>query len=1475
MSTRNQRYKVEKLLAMEQAFQDRMIARRLPGWLGKLDSAQLEAAMGALEASLHHRQQLGVLLKALQPVDAFAKPALQDAMAQRYQRIVAIDQLYLRRWYYFFSHKPRVATGRWPQLDSDYYEIPLYQAALDNFTADEAAGHGIARRDGLFDASGKELGRNAVADFAGLCRRLDLGAAYQRHLDAVLDDGFRLQLANMLRQNMLVEAYRARAEGALSSQALALVRTLCGNQGRPRVQGVAGQARQLHLLGCDIQQVVVLDAPGEGILVYIPGDRHGAWHASTSLEIFITQVLAQRLMDPAYQRFFRRFVKHRDSQRFFAEHLRKAGQAQLRPISVALFEHLSVGWVRQIKDDAAMILTPTNQVDRVVQAQRDQRLKQEGWALVSLAGLFVPALGALVLAVTAWELLGEVFEGIEAWRDGDHSAALDHLGNVAKDVAVMAATGVAIGLAHRAWAGSTFVDGLVPARLQDGSEKLWKPNLEPFRCEPPAPGVEPDSLGIHAVGEHDVIEMDGHYYRVMQDSEGQGWQICPQNGHGPALRHNGAGAWRLWSEQPARWEDTYRMFRRLGAPFNLLDDTQIDQVLANQGLTGDDLRALHVYGRAADAELRDAVERSRLAVRMQQLISGLRAGGQPDEPAAMAYLQALPDAAGLHGPQLGELAWAKRRELLQQWYEDRQLMPSHAIETLQRAFPSLPVQVAYAVLRTASAADRQALQELGHISTGLARVARGSALRMRSARVIESLHIDTPQSLDLARVVLKLLEGMPGATEGLRWRLFDGDGVAPLLTTGGSGRTFELVHQQGLFRLHDALAVPIGQAGELFETLARAYRGEPRQTLGLAEPLPVTLRQALAHRVVEQRGQLPNLLGAGSQPRWWVAPQRLGRLIGYPLSCCPGWFDSFTFRPRSLAIRVADLYPDFDADEQIQQWLEQVQASGREVEAVLGSLEQQFRLLNRQLKAWVNEASSAKMRVARREFRDGVIDCWRYCVPEQVPATRLADGYRWSWTGQPIGALPPLPDDVEMPHVSVLEIENAGVESLPDEFLQAFPNVRSLELMSNRLRRLPALLPRLRRLQSIDLYDNQLELDPGQSTLLASCESLTYLNLSKNPLRATFSVHAMPHLADLRLRDTGIARLPHGVLESQELQALDVSHNRLTELPEGFYDCPVWRRGHVMLEGNNLSAVERNRLVDARAARQAGPAFSVPGNVPVRLLWVDLVDDAQRAPFALLWTSLEDLDSSDHFFDLLRELTQSADFNGVQREELAQRLMQMMQRMSSFDPLRDELFAAAQIETCGDGAAIHFSELEVRLLVWEAEHAAAGADQEQVLVRLARRLWRLSKLNGYARWDFRDRRGQLPQIEEIEVVLAYNIRLREALDLPVNTARMRFPAAAQVDERRAEVAGEWVCRHETDENVSNWMTQCRFWQRYLDKAHEQALRVPDHFRKQLALLRTEAEMQALQAVIDVELHERRLAITRSALQRAREEGARP
>lgn len=650
-------------LAMAQACQDHYIAQRLPAWMKRLSMAEFTLLSEALPELLACRAGLASALARLSNLNAFARPLLQQALGAHGD--LDVDRLYFRQWYTFPSHTIHYVTSRFPVVGSDYYDIPLLEAALCNFTADQQRDQ--PQGNCLVDVRGARRSELSAPGFARLCRALDLGQKYQAHLDSVLQPEVRGLLTRRQRYSMLVDALQARAQGILSADELQWVVALCTKDTLGKLEGASVRVRQLAVFGCRLQQIVVLDVIDAGllfntskrVLVYVPGDPHGPWSVRSDLEDYARRVLGKRLREDDYRRFFNRFVRRRDSQRFFSavsERLDDVPSWATRDLDeqtfayrLPLFEHLADDWVARIKDDAAMIAPPVALLDREVQAEHARRLRAEGWTLLGVAGFFVPGIGAVLLGVMAWELLEQTFQAVGDWQENERNAALAHLLNVGKGLLAVGATVAVVATARRAW---SVVDNLVPAQLENGEEKLWNADLGPYRCESPPDTAVPDMEGVHRVGERRWISMDGHWYEMTWHNDDEQWQLLPYQGYAPPLRHNGAGAWRLWCEQPAEWGDTRQLFRRLGGSFSDLDDAQIDRSLAIHGLDDQHLRAWHVYGRPPEAALLDTVTRVRL----------MRQDWYVGQPVARGRCNRRPATAGAgHAPSTSHAARKEQR----------------------------------------------------------------------------------------------------------------------------------------------------------------------------------------------------------------------------------------------------------------------------------------------------------------------------------------------------------------------------------------------------------------------------------------------------------------------------------------------------------------------------------------------------------------------------------------------------------------------------------------------------------------------------------------------------------------------------------------------------------------------------------------------------------------------------------------------
>ncbi|MEG8201106.1 DUF6543 domain-containing protein [Pseudomonas sp. 5FOS] len=1440
-------------LDLERGFQDGILARRLPAWLSGLhlaspDSApqppssvtaeQLTTLLQALQDSFDCRQRLQRQLAPLQGIHAFCKPLLQRALQEKLHSLHDPDTLYYRHTYFTLSPDPELATGRLAQQEKDYYDIALVDAALANFTEDEASPGTLPRSDCLVDAVGVAVPGVSAPALAKVCRQLDLGERYQEHLDTVLyppakgTEGLQATLKAQLVSNMQVDAFKAMTEAALTHAELALILGLCSSGEPGRFEGDPVAARHLHAFGCTLEQIIVLHVTRttlgftstRRVLVYLPGDPVSPWCVAPDLDTFVRRILGKRLADPQYQGFFRRFVRLRDQAGFFARVISELAdvteaasrdmEQHLVDCALPLFDRQAQARIDVIKDDAAFIAVPVRMIDSGVQQAQRERLEAGAWAAAGVAGLFVPVIGAVMAAAMAWDMLKDAFHAVESWREGDTHAAVEHLLNIARTVITV---GIASVLAGAVVRKTDLVEQLVTARLEDGSEKLWRFDLSPFRTEPPALQAQPDAEGVYRLGERCWVNMQGYFYEVVQGDDEQ-WRMLPRQGHGPRLRHNGAGAWRVWCEQPVEWHDTHAMFRRLGGEFRQLEDDQIDHVLAIHGMEPDDLRGLHVCGQAADACLLDTVSRVRLANRIKLLVSQLRAGGAVADTALLARARRWQSTEDVANDELADYLWNRRRSLLGQLYYEQYPVTGDT-QALQRDFASLHRLAAEQLLGTASPDD-------------LLISAAVLVKRIRCIRVHEALFFDTPQTLDLARFALGMLDRMPGMDIGPRWQLFDGDAGTPLFSTRGGGRQLQLRYRDGLFHLSDDQR-PLGTAGELFQQIASGYTREQRAALAIGKPFALQLRSELARRVAQQREVIAGVLGIRPSNGAVFMPQRLanGR-IGYPLS---GWRQCLGLDRavvRNLAAELRDLYPGFDDDE-VEHWLERLRASQRDPATELAELKRQLGTLRQTLKGWQVGTVKAWAWKARREFARGLVDCWRYLVPRQLGAVEADRGYLLSCYRSDLDALPAIPATVSFAHVSDLALRSLQIHTVPDTFLHAFSTLSTLNITNCRLRTLALPQAMAERLQVLDLSNNQIGPEGGMPALLQACRSLVYLNLSHNPLRSALSVADMPRLNALMLRGAQLTQMPAGVMEAPHLHTLDVSHNAIRTLPYGFYRSDLWHAGRVWLAGNPL-------LRDQDTWHEV-----LEDQVPTMLRWTDLVQPAERDRMADIWSKLNGQEASRDFFHLLQRLTGSADF---QQEFLARylalRVLRMLVSMSEQPLLCTELYAHALTEHCQDNATLRFSDLEVRVRKWKALHGSKADDPERALLHLGGQCWRLDTLDQVG--GLHAVRAGRPE-ESLEFALAYRLALADELDLPVEHDEMLNPGVANLSRQDIDAAAQLVRVAQSRDALVDYLSTTAFWKEYLTRVFATRLSTPHFFHAELEAL---VERNAAQVDID-------------------------
>ena len=122
------------VLAMEQAYQDNLIVKRLPRWIRRLRivspteqnipanglyESQHAALRNALRHSLACRQWLKGELARIEGIDSFARPLLQQAVRETAGAGYDSNHLYLRSWYTRTAYKQGISWGRHPLKEKD------------------------------------------------------------------------------------------------------------------------------------------------------------------------------------------------------------------------------------------------------------------------------------------------------------------------------------------------------------------------------------------------------------------------------------------------------------------------------------------------------------------------------------------------------------------------------------------------------------------------------------------------------------------------------------------------------------------------------------------------------------------------------------------------------------------------------------------------------------------------------------------------------------------------------------------------------------------------------------------------------------------------------------------------------------------------------------------------------------------------------------------------------------------------------------------------------------------------------------------------------------------------------------------------------------------------------------------------------------------------------------------------------------
>lgn len=466
--------------------------------------------------------------------------------------------------------------------------------------------------------------------------------------------------------------------------------------------------------------------------------------------------------------------------------------------------------------------------------------------------------------------------------------------------------------------------------------------------------------------------------------------------------------------------------------------------------------------------------------------------------------------------------------------------------------------------------------------------------------------------------------------------------------------------------------------------------------------------------------------------------------------------------------------------------------------------------------------------------------------------------------------------------INTLDLSGLGLTSLPDYLPDA---VKILSISCNKLTALPETLP-----SSIDWLfasDNHLShlpvrLPQNLELLWVANNHLTSIpgNLPDSIIECGLQSNRLTSLPDklpenlnvLKLDDNQLSRLPETLPAA--LLRLSVSDNRLTSLPErlppnileidascnDLTHLPNCIIDQMVMANVNLVALGGNciiynseldisgnpfpaRVINSLHALVQSDHYQGPrihysmstqqGAQEVRALPLAVADwfeAGDREAVTACWAGMDAEAGATDFSKFLDRL-QTTIYNRPEtdqpmlRSRFRQATAEWLRHLAQNPRLRAQSFLISQeaSTTCEDRVSWFLNLMKKARVSADVESGCYDTNLPG-LIGLAKGMFRLDQLEVIAR----EKVASLRFVDEIEVYLAYQVKLRECLQLPLDTPDMRYFDASYVTPEDLDGAHGRVLQAEKDEFIDYLSTDWQPWQSVLKRmdheAHEEANR---------------------------------------------------
>nr|WP_256730466.1 DUF6543 domain-containing protein [Pseudomonas sp. ANT_H12B] len=800
---------------------------------------------------------------------------------------------------------------------------------------------------------------------------------------------------------------------------------------------------------------------------------------------------------------------------------------------------------------------------------------------------------------------------------------------------------------------------------------------------------------------------------------------------------------------------------------------------------------------------------------------------------------------------LGGQARKSRRRVFDRLYAGRERSDDSLVRRLKLDYPGLSTSTAEELLHNAEPSDLQHMREKPRVPLTLARQAEEAEQQLRLSRAYEGLYLQDLHDSDTSRLMFRSLETLDGWPKDVRLEIRDYEFNGPLRDSLGPVdapiRKVLVLGEGRKYEAHDHFGEQLHGEDNLYAAVLHALPDAQRAALGFDIHEATRLEQTVRAHPLARHMLEPILLeNPIRKPSFDPAVMRLrGGMPGYARQT-PEW--------RGLRRRASSLYPGF-GDEQIDALLTEFSQDGGSAHSRLSILETEFDTLNRTLQRWMN-SPTASFRFspegvaewhARNQLYKAIRQCWQRTGPLGVdaagvlmPQALVLDNF--SQLGRLMDTLPRL--EANFDHVTSLSLRNSELldEHLP--FLDSFRRVRYLNLQENLLTAIPPATKDMIHLTDLFLNDNRIELNVLAVARLKKLTRLRSLGLRGNPLKLTPDISQMPHLQVLLLSGTGLDSWPVGLFAQSRSRNiyLDLRNNPISRIPEvapGSFRAELLARTVISREPRWISPdnLDTLRLYIESVGMDPDRPYPPRGTMD-SADWSEGLTERQWQDRQEIWDAVEDEFHSVAFFNEIRKLTQSADFNagGSYQTDLTAKVWRMLTAMAENTELRIKLFNEAIAPTeCVDGGTQLFNAMGLQVLLHEV-YALERADLiEPQLLELARGKSRLDELGAIARqrvaamlasgeefMRFAGFGNITGTIDEVEVHLAYMTDLAERLDLPWQARGMQFRKIAGVTKEMIDAAFERVLALEEGDLLRERILEQPLWKTWLESSNRDA-----------------------------------------------------